>query len=64
MLVGLSGPAAFYDVGDIYECDSSEAARLIGARFAVPFVEDGIERAVAPVVAIETRPARTPKKKG
>lgn len=47
MLVGLSGPAGFFDVGDIYECDSSEAARLIGARFAVPFIEDNVERAVA-----------------
>jgi hypothetical protein len=46
MLVGLSGPAGVLSPGDIYECDDGEAMRLISARFAVPFVEDKIERAV------------------
>lgn len=54
MLVGLSGPTEYYEPGDIYECDDSEAARLICARFAVPDVEPKIERAVAAPVA-ETR---------
>lgn len=59
MLVGLSGPATLCNPGDMYECDESEAARLIGARFAVPW--DEVERAVeSPVV--ETRSKR--KKKG
>ena len=47
MLVGLSGPTTYYEPGDIYECDEAEAVRLIGARYAVPFVEDRIERAIA-----------------
>lgn len=56
MLVGLSGPTTYYEPGDIYECDEAEAVRLIGARYAVPFVEDRIERTVdAPIV--ETREA-------
>jgi hypothetical protein len=63
MLVGLSGPTAFYEPGDVYECDSSEAARLIGARYAIPFIEDQIERAVdAPI--IEKRAKPTARKKG
>ncbi len=52
MLVGLSGPTAYYEPGSAYECDEAEAARLIGARFAVPWTDGGmvpgpIERAVA-----------------
>lgn len=54
MLVGLSGPTGFYDVGDIYECDDSEAHRLICARYAVPWAEPEIERAIA-VPPRETR---------
>jgi len=47
LLVGLSGQTSSYAPGDVYECDEAEAARLIGARYAVPFVEKTIERAVA-----------------
>lgn len=47
MLVGLSSPTRYYEPGDIYECDEAEAARLIGARYAVPAAERKIERAVA-----------------
>lgn len=61
MLVGLSGPTTFYDVGDRYDCDDSEAARLIGARFAVPWTEPEIERAV--VTPPETRVTRAKRKK-
>lgn len=54
MLVGLSGPTFSLQPGDIYECDEAEATRLHSARYAVPYVEDRIERAVdAPIV--ETR---------
>ena len=53
MLVGLSGPTFYIAPGEPYECDESEAARLIGARYALPWV-DGIERAVASPV-VETR---------
>lgn len=48
MLVGLSGPTAYYEPGDIYECDEAEASRLISARYALPA---GIERAVAKPIA-------------
>lgn len=59
MLVGLSGPTFYIEPGEPYECDDSEAARLIGARYALPW-EDEIETtAVKPVV--ETRPARKRK---
>jgi len=56
MLVGLSGPTKYYEPGDIYECDESEAARLIGARYAVPDTGRAFERAVAEP-ATETRGA-------
>lgn len=59
MLVGLSGPTTYYEPGDLYECDEAEAVRLIGARYAVPWIEDKIERAVARPVT-ETR-KRKPK---
>lgn len=55
MLVGLSGPAKYYEPGELYECDEAEAARLIGARYAVPWVEDRIERAVDEPMAVERR---------
>jgi hypothetical protein len=62
MLVGLSGPARYYEPGDAYECDSAEAARLIGARYAVPWDGDEIEVAVA-VPPAETRVSRKGKRK-
>lgn len=43
MLVGLSGPTAYYEPGDAYECDEAEAARLIGARYAVPWIEKAVD---------------------
>lgn len=59
MLVGLSGPTAYFEPGDPYECDEAEAARLIGARFAVPWIET---TSLTPVA--ETREAKTRKRKG
>jgi len=57
LLVGLSGPAFTLEPGTIYECDDSEATRLICARYAVPFADDQIERAVA-LPAPEKRKAK------
>lgn len=57
MLVGLSGPTFYIEPGGIYECDDSEATRLICARYAVPFADDQIERAIVP-----TAPERRKKK--
>ena len=57
MLVGLSGPTKYYEPGDVYECDEAEAARLIGARYAIPIVEARIERAVSKPI-VETRKKR------
>jgi hypothetical protein len=59
MLVGLSGPAFTLSPGDVYECDDSEGTRLICARYAVPHVEDNIERAVA-----APAPEKRTRKKG
>lgn len=47
LLVGLSGPTFNLQPGDIYECDEAEATRLHSARYAIPYEEDRIERAVA-----------------
>lgn len=57
LLVGLSGPAFNLQPGDIYECDEAEATRLHSARYAVPFDEARIERAVDAPPAVETRDA-------
>ena len=46
LLVGLSGPTFNLQPGDIYECDEAEATRLHSARYAIPYEEDRIERAV------------------
>lgn len=60
MLVGLSGPTAYYEPGAAYECDEAEAARLIGARYAVPWTDGGLKAGPVEVAvdapAIETRP--------
>ncbi len=55
MLVGLSGPTFYVEPGQAYECDDSEAARLICARYALPWTDE-IETAVIEPAA-ETRPA-------
>lgn len=54
MLVDLSGPSFYHEAGSIYECDDAEATRLISARYALPYIEDKTERAVAAPI-IETR---------
>lgn len=61
MLVGLSGPTINLGFGDEHDFPDSEALRLIAAEYAVPVVEQKIERAVAPRVSVETRRI---KKKG
>lgn len=58
LLVGLSNGKK---PGDIHECDEAEAGRMIASRFALPFVEDKIERAVKPD-PVETRPAKKTKR--
>lgn len=55
LLVGLSGPTFNLQPGDIYECDEAEATRLHSARYAIPYEEDRIERAVDAQPAVETR---------
>ena len=62
MLVEIVGAGFNLNPGDVYECDDSEATRLISARYAVPYVDDQIERAVKPTIAVETR-VRKPRKK-
>ena len=57
MLVGLSGPAFFIAPGEMYECDDAEATRLISARYAIPWTEELIERAVK-------KPVREKRTKG
>lgn len=67
MLVGLSGPTFTLSPGDIYDCDDSEGTRLICARYAVPYVEDKTERAVAapaPEKRIEAPEVKRTRKKG
>ena len=49
LLVGLSGPAGTLNPGDPYVCDDGEAVRMISARYAVPWAEPAIERAVVAV---------------
>jgi hypothetical protein len=51
MLVGLSGNEYSLSPGDEREFPQSEAVRLIEAGYAVPAVEDKVERAVAQPVA-------------
>jgi hypothetical protein len=46
MLVGLSGPFYTLDPGDEFHFPDDEARRLLDAGFAVPVVEQPIERAV------------------
>lgn len=53
MLVGLSGPTFYIEPGQPYECDDSEAARLICARYALPWTDEIETTAVEP--AAETR---------
>jgi hypothetical protein len=60
LLVGLSGPTFTLEPGDIYECDDSEATRLICARYALPIVEQVVETAAVVPVA-ETRKGRGKK---
>lgn len=43
MLTGLAGPEISLSPGDVYETTSDEAARLIEAGYAVPFIEENIE---------------------
>lgn len=45
MLVSMVGGVSLAP-GDIHECDSAEAKRLIEAGYAVPFAEQKMERAV------------------
>lgn len=59
LLVGLSGPAATLEPGDLYECDDAEGTRLVCARYALP-VDDEIEMRPA-VAAVET--AAGPRKR-
>jgi hypothetical protein len=47
MLVGLSGNEYCLSPGDKREFSDAEAIRLIDAGFAVPVVEEAVERAVA-----------------
>ena len=50
LLVGIAGGVNL-SAGDLYECNDDEGRRMLAARFAVPFIEDRIERAVAhPVI--------------
>lgn len=47
MTVGLEGPELSLQPGDLYEPDDEdEATRLIDAGFAIPFVDQPVERAV------------------
>lgn len=54
MLVSLSGPGGALEPGDIYDPPEDEAVRLISARYALPHVEDDLERAVVKPIR-ETR---------
>jgi hypothetical protein len=46
MLTSLYGPEISVNAGDVHDCDSDEAVRLIEAGFAVPFAAPEIERTV------------------
>lgn len=52
LLVGLSNGG---NPGDIIECGDDEAGRMIASRFALPFVDKPVERAVKKTPAKETR---------
>lgn len=39
LTTSMAGPAGSWNVGDEYECDAAEAARLIEAGFAEPIAE-------------------------
>ena len=60
MLVGLSGIEYSLSPGDEREFPDNEAIRLIDAGFAVPAVEEKVERAVAqPAPERRTKKAKT-----
>lgn len=54
LLVGLSGPTFTLNPGDIYECDDSEATRLICARYAVETTASTQVKEVAVPAPVET----------
>jgi hypothetical protein len=57
LLVGLSDGS---NIGDIIECGADEAGRMIASRFALPYADKPVERAVmpAPVEVRSPKPRR------
>ena len=63
LLVGISGPDGALKAGDVYDtADDGEATRLISARYALPYREEQIERAVI-ADPIERAVAKPPSRK-